>query len=927
MRGHHPACRWALCIALCACVQTFGGAIGDSLVFLADYTRTMDSVAGMDAAGKPVAGKAHLLPKPVFDFDTMAHTVRGLTVGVDAASVSYPSAAVLPAGKGTIELTVKPQDWQGDDMQTHMLLQSVVGGKTPFGKLFFYKYRASGLSAYFEFTDQGDKVFLHRLIKDWKARSWHHLALTYDLPGKLVLYVDGLPVDEAHVDRSPPWPKEVCVGPRGEFGRAGRTTIGVLATYNRALTGEEIKALAGERLPDLKTKLGKTADVGKRIVGTRSPWHAGGRPKLGLKALDPDTVLPPWSPVELAGSAVSVWGRRYSFGGTGMLDSIQATREELLAAPISLMVGDQSVAFAKPVVLGEPAKGQVTLRREARKGGKVLATFDVQVAYDGLVQCTLALSAGRVDGVSLRIPLRREHSRFVHYVGAPHGYESQDLPRNSYSKALPDTPGTVFESGFRTTAWVGSNERGLLWCAESDQFWWPKDRPDAIQITRKADGAAELLLNLAAEKLPGPARELIYRFGLMATPVKPRPAGWRNWTFTAQYDGIRGTDRGSHLIYWPDQWRFMGLDPDPHRAQDVPKNRARALRDHAADRKVIPYWSRLHTPVRQDDKIVPDGEFMCTQWATKPNRPGGGSHQFFRCSTTTGWADYLTWCVEEWASVMGRLDGVYVDETQPIPNTRAESGGGYDAVDGTRRPTFEYQGSRELYQRIMYNTWQRNGMPANSVAHCSATHTMQCLSPFTIMLIGEQYYSGYFTQNPELLPPEDDRVYYYSYALPMDRLRAECYGRQWGAVMLWLPCLKNQKDILTNPLTTRDMLSRVMQADMVVWPLFCNPDEVRKTWAFRREFGIGDPGVEFVPYWENQRFTTNRDGVVAGYYQNGTQSLVLVSNLNRRPETVQLTVGAGKVTNAETGQAIPAVGGKVKLELRRNDYVALRIGN
>jgi hypothetical protein len=118
-----------------------------------------------------------------------------------------------------------------------------------------------------------------------------------------------------------------------------------------------------------------------------------------------------------------------------------------------------------------------------------------------------------------------------------------------------------------------------------------------------------------------------------------------------------------------------------------------------------------------------------------------------------------------------------------------------------------------------------------------------------------------------------------------------------------------------------------MQADMLVWPLFCNADEVRKTWAFRREFGIGDPGVVFVPYWENQRFTADRDGVVAGYYQNGKQSLVLVSNLNRRSETVQLTVGEGRVTDAETGQTIPVAGGKVKLELRRNDYVALRVSD
>jgi hypothetical protein len=414
----------------------------------------------------------------------------------------------------------------------------------------------------------------------------------------------------------------------------------------------------------------------------------------------------------------------------------------------------------------------------------------------------------------------------------------------------------------------------------------------------------------------------------MATPVKPMPAGWRAWTFSAQYDGIRGERRGSHLIYWPDQWRAMKLDPDPTRALDLETNRARNAADHAAGRKIIPYWTRLHVTARDGESVEPDAAWMLDRWSTTPNRPGGGSHQFFRCATTTGWADYLVWCVEEWARVMGHLDGVYIDETQPIPNTRAESGGGYDAPDGTRRPTFEFFGSRHMHQRMMWNTLQRNGEPAVSVAHCSATHTMQCLSMFPVMLIGEQYYSGYFKDNPEFLPPENDRLYYYSYALPIDRMRAECYWKQWGAVMLWLPCLKNQKDIMQNPVTTRDMLSRVMQADMLVWPLFCNTDEVLKTWRFREEFGVGDPKVTFTPYWENDRIETGRDGVVAGYYSRDNDMLVIISNLNRRNETVRLQLAQGRIQNAqnaESGQTIETDGTGFSFTLPRNDYTAVRL--
>ncbi|MCK5802171.1 MAG: hypothetical protein KAI66_05035, partial [Lentisphaeria bacterium] len=185
--------------------------VSSSLVFLADYSRSMDSVEGRDTHGKPVPGTVHLLEKPVFDFDTMAHTVRGLTIGADAASVGYATAECLPAGKGTLELTVKPLDWQGDDEKVHMLLQTMVGGRTKFGKLFVYKYKRSGMAVYFEFSDQGKKVFLHCPVADWQAGSWHHLALSYELPGRILFYVDGRLADEAAVDRAPPWPKNFCV--------------------------------------------------------------------------------------------------------------------------------------------------------------------------------------------------------------------------------------------------------------------------------------------------------------------------------------------------------------------------------------------------------------------------------------------------------------------------------------------------------------------------------------------------------------------------------------------------------------------------------------------------------------------------------------------------------------------------------------------
>ena len=144
--------------------------------------------------------------------------------------------------------------------------------------------------------------------------------------------------------------------------------------------------------------------------------------------------------------------------------------------------------------------------------------------------------------------------------------------------------------------------------------------------------------------------------------------------------------------------------------------------------------------------------------------------------------------------------------------------------------------------------------------------------------------------------------------------------------MLWLPCLKNQKDIITNPATTRDMLSRVMQADMLVWPLFCNSEEVRKTWRFRREFGIGGADTEFVPYWDNVEHKPDVEQAAVGYYRKLGARLLIVSNLDRKRREVRIPVPADvveKVSNAETGDEIPVTDGRITLTLPRNDYRAV----
>lgn len=898
------------------------------MTFDSDYTGR-EEVSATTAAGDKTA-KILFRDKAEFNFDTMAHSIRGLKVGKDQASLRYATEGNLPSGEGTLETTFAGE-WAGNDDKMHVLAQSGPSNAEGVGKFYIYKFKKNGIAAYFELNKTGEKLFLNYNAKDWKPDEWHHVLVSYS-PEKIDFYVDGVLRKSGKLSEIKTWPSVFTVGPAyDKLGRDAVTTIANFTIYDKAVNPQEAAAIAKRRLPQLNLAVETAAPDGNAVILDPSPWFKD-RPKVAMEALADDTVPPPWTPIELNDAKIKVWNRVYDFSGDKLIRSIIGGGAELLAAPATLKLDGRDLSFG-PVRIVKSGKGRIVFERPFKTpdnvGGKVTCT----VEYDGMIWCSLQLNpaGGKLNRLSLRMPLSARNAELLHYVGAPKVYESQNLVKNSFSMALPSGKGTVWQSPFRTNVWIGNNDGGLLWFTESDEFYFPKDNDDLISITRDEEGNAELAVNMVNAPASGLPAEVRYEFGLMATPVKPLPQGWRAFTFSAQYESFQGLNRGNQLIYWPDRWRAMMLDPEPHRALNLDKNRAMVRDDVAHHRKIIPYWTRLHYSTRDGDKVNPDGTVLDKEWVAIPRRPGGGTHQYDRASLTSPWQDYLVWCTTEWSKVFGGgIDGVYMDETQPIPNSNPASGGGYDDVfTGKRRPTYESLASRNLIKRINYAIWQKTGDEAHSVAHCSATHTMPSTGHYMAMLIGEHVYSGYFrNRNPEFLPPENDRLYYYSYALPMDRVRTECYHRQWGAVMLWLPCLKDQKDLMILPVPTRDMLSRIMQADMLVWPLFCNREEVVKTWKFREEFGIGAPGVEFIPYWEKQPVQSNTAEVVCGVYRDGDKALIIVSNLNRAAKEVRLKftgLPLKSVKNAETLEAVEFSGDIVTLSIPRNDYRALRI--
>ena len=72
------------------------------------------------------------------------------------------------------------------------------------------------------------------------------------------------------------------------------------------------------------------------------PWQGNG---VGIS----DELLPPWTPITVAGDKVGVWGRTYRFGVLPMPASVVAQDAEILAGPITLAgtVDGKPLAWSK----------------------------------------------------------------------------------------------------------------------------------------------------------------------------------------------------------------------------------------------------------------------------------------------------------------------------------------------------------------------------------------------------------------------------------------------------------------------------------------------------------------------------------------------------------------------------------------------------
>ncbi len=237
-----------------------------------------------------------------------------------------------------------------------------------------------------------------------------------------------------------------------------------------------------------------------------------------------DELPEPWTPVRADGGAVRCWGREYAFEDMPLPAGIESAGAQLLTSPVRLVAraGGQLQSWrGAQVQWTEREDTHATGRLTAEADGARLAA-DLLCEFDGMMRIDLEVAPadGRaIEQLVLEIPLRAEHAKYLHLADASWG--------GSVSTALP---AEGWEHHFMPFVWLGDEQRGLQWFAESDEGWRPAEPERVISIDRR-EGRVLLRLHMLEEPLPA-GESFRTTFGLQATPVKPLDPEHRHWHIT-----------------------------------------------------------------------------------------------------------------------------------------------------------------------------------------------------------------------------------------------------------------------------------------------------------------------------------------------------------------------------------------------------------
>ena len=648
-----------------------------------------------------------------------------------------------------------------------------------------------------------------------------------------------------------------------------------------------------------------------------------------------------------------VVGRSYTIGEDGMITSVIAEGQELLASPMRLVLQEDGVCakFQTDYLTNESESfiqsrsDEKTVICGCKQSERFIVDFCTEIGFDGGCDIdlklmpkglTVAQALGvddvkplsfKLDKLWLEIPLKREIGQLYHMHpgGEKYCHDLTVIERSSTSGSGV-IPKDGFFVPFKPIFWLGNEERGLGWYAECDRHWQCANEKKAIEVicTEEETLLRIHLLDSHPTSWTGDMEKgfacfapIDFHFGFYATPVKPFPknpyihnalhldcavkvkGNYRDFLDAEnRFDKLK--EKGVNTLILHEKWNksqnWLELSEytEAQLKYIVDECHKRGIKVYTYFGYEIstmsPVWSQLA------DKVVNknfEGHFGGGWWRVPYQRALSVCYN----------SDYSDYFVDGIAKIMDdcNIDGVYLDSTaNPRLCYNTDHGCGWYDSDGTLCGTYPINSIRELFRKLYKEVKSRGG-------HINVH--MYGLLNFTVLPYVDQIWCGETLQS-ELMQGKMTHI-------DLDFFRTEYTGKNMGVPTEFLAYERRPYWKFEDALSCALLHGILPRPNDIEYPL----ELMSKVWKIFDAFPIANS--VWMPYWKNKVSSSN-ENVKTSYYKytsldGKAQILAFVVNTSKEP--INVTVGfegncalaTDMMENAECGFTfdLPPYGNKI----------------
>jgi len=634
-------------------------------------------------------------------------------------------------------------------------------------------------------------------------------------------------------------------------------------------------------------------------------------------------VPPPWTPVQVKGNTISCWNRQYKFDGYPFPSQIETAKSSILASPIQIKgkVNGKEIAW-------NPGKMQFSGQSKESAGFNVENTADnitlkgvTRVEFDGMMRTDLQINTtdnATMEELYLEIPLDSSYAtlrQILHNAG--------DFYDPNILGDIPDS----YEGVFNPYIWLGNEDVGLAWFAESARNWYIQKKDKVVSII-KTNGKVVLRINLVDN--PVTLKEpLALTVGLQATPVKPVPANWQT-----VYMSCFEEDKPNIYLEWAHPWTMKWFAfPEPVEPVEKYFQRMQASKDRGE--KYIQYIN-----VNCASAGIPEYRYYEEEWNAGGTPGDTGDvkimgYPLMRVCTRTTWSDFYVYSLKKFVDTYP-VDGLYTDNAVVLLCTNAKHRCGYGkneetgrtsifaAMDQQKRIYKDVEGTypifttRELQKRI-YKYVKAKNPNFVLVSHSAGSVMMPFIGFYDSYAEGERYMGSYLKKFG------GD----YIDMVPLDKFRAEFTGTNWGIIPMVL-CQLGRGEYLADPKYAEAFVGLARIHGTRIWPHapVKNADVLKKVWQAEQSFGMED--IKFLPYWNNGEIARPAsENVKVSLYAKKDRALLYATNLGDKDvdETITLDMrkaglagGNLKAMDVYAGDPVDFTAGALKINIKRHNF-------